>query len=101
MAKLHIQMLIFELAKEKEKFVSLKEMISKKPWMKWMVRKSWASVFKSQSQLTMVPVVVADEAAVVAHAVEVLQDAVVANAHTEHNTLLLLKIFPAVAIGHS
>jgi len=48
----------------------------------------------------MVPVVVADEA-VVAHAVEVLQDAVVANAHTEHNTLLLLKIFPAVAIGHS
>ena len=44
----------------------------------------------------MVPVVVADEA-VVAHAVEVLQDAVVANAHTEHNTLLLLKIFPAVA----
>jgi len=100
MAKLHIQMLIFELAKEKEKFVSQKEMISKKPWMKWMVRKSWASVFKSQSLLTMVPVVVADEA-VVAHAVEVLQDAVVANAHTEHNTLLLLKIFPAVAIGHS
>ena len=44
----------------------------------------------------MVPVVVADEA-VVAHAVEVLQDVVVANAHTEHNTLLLLKIFPAVA----
>ena len=44
----------------------------------------------------MVPVVVADEA-VVAHAVEVLQDAVVANAHTEHNTLLLLKIFPADA----
>lgn len=100
MAKLHIQMLIFELAKEKEKFVSQKEMISKKPWMKWTVRKSWASVFKSQSQLMMVPVVVADEA-VVAHAVEVLQDAVVANAHTEHNTLLLLKIFPAVAIGHS
>ena len=44
----------------------------------------------------MVPVVVADEA-VVAHAVEVLQDVVVANAHTEHNTLLLLKIFPVVA----
>ena len=44
----------------------------------------------------MVPVVVAVEAAV-AHAVEVLQDVVVANAHTEHNTLLLLKIFPAVA----
>ena len=38
----------------------------------------------------------ADEA-VVAHAVEVLQDEVVENAHTEHNTLLLLKIFPAVA----
>lgn len=100
MAKLHIQMLIFELAKEKEKFVSQKEMISKKPWMKWTVRKSWASVFKSQSLLTMVPVVVADEA-VVAHVVEVLQDEVVENAHTEHNTLLLLKIFPAVAIGHS
>ena len=45
----------------------------------------------------MVPVVVAVEAAAVAHAVEVLQDAVVVNAHTEHNTLLLLKIFPAVA----
>ena len=34
MAKLHIQMLIFELAKEKEKFVSLKEMISKKEYVK-------------------------------------------------------------------
>jgi len=93
-------MLISELVKEKEKFVSLKEMTSKKPWMKWTVLKLWASVFKSQSQLTMVPVVVAVEAAV-AHAVEALQDVVVANAHTEHNTLLLLKIFPAVAIGHS
>ena len=30
MAKLHIQMLIFELAKEKEKFVSQKGMILKK-----------------------------------------------------------------------
>jgi len=39
MAKLHIQMLIFELAKEKEKFVLQKEMISKKPWMKWTVLK--------------------------------------------------------------
>jgi len=48
----------------------------------------------------MVPVV-AVEAAAVAHAVEVLQDEVVANGHTEHNTLLLLKTFPAVAIGHS
>jgi len=93
-------MLIFELVKEKEKFVSLKEMISKKHWMKWTVLKLWASVFKSQNQLTMVPVVVVVEAAV-AHAVEALQDVVVANAHTEHNTLLLLKIFPAAAIGHS
>ena len=48
------------------------------------------------SDFRMVPVVVAVEAAV-AHAVEVLQDAVVANGHTEHNTLLLLKTFPAVA----
>ena len=48
------------------------------------------------SDFRMVPVVVAVEAAV-AHAVEALQDVVVANAHTEHNTLLLLKIFPAVA----
>ena len=45
----------------------------------------------------MAPVVVAVEAAAVAHAVEVLQDVVVANGHTEHNTLLLLKTFPAVA----
>ena len=44
-----------------------------------------------------VPVVVAVEAAAVAHAVEVLQDVVVANGHTEHNTLLPSKIFPAVA----
>ena len=48
------------------------------------------------SDFRMVPVVVVVEAAV-AHAVEVLQDVVVANAHTEHNTLLPLKIFPAVA----
>ena len=34
MAKLHIQMLIFELAKEKEKFVSQKGMISKKEYVR-------------------------------------------------------------------
>jgi len=92
-------MLISEQAKEKVKFVSPKEMTLKKLWMKWMVLKSWASVSKSPNQQMMVHA--AAEAVVVAHAVEVLQDAVVVNDHIEHNTQLRLKIFPAVAIGHS
>ena len=51
MAKLHIQMLIFELAKEKEKFVSPKEMISKKEYVKkhfWVndLQHSWKSCTK-------------------------------------------------------
>lgn len=101
MAKLHIQMLTSELAKEEEKFVSPKETILKKPWTIWTVPKLWASVLKSQNQLMMVPEIMVAEAVVVDHAVEVRRDVVVANDHTEHHTLLLLKIFPAVAIGHS
>ena len=51
MAKLHIQMLIFELAKEKEKFVSQKGMISKKEYVKnhfWVndLQHSWKSCMK-------------------------------------------------------
>ena len=57
---------------------------------------SYDTFYGFLSDFRMVPVVVAVEAAV-AHAVEVLQDVVVANVHTEHNTLLLLKTFPAVA----
>ena len=45
----------------------------------------------------MVPVIMVAAAVVVDHAVEVRRDVVVANDHTEHHILLLLKIFPAVA----
>jgi len=49
----------------------------------------------------MVPEITVAEAVVVAHAVEVRRDVVAAKDRTEHNTRLLLKIFPAVAIGHN
>ena len=47
--------------------------------------------------LRMVPEIMVAEEVVVDHAVEVRRDVVVANDHTEHHTLLLLKIFPVVA----
>jgi len=52
MAKLHIQMLIFELAKEKEKFVLQKGMISKKEYVRKHFRvgnqrHGWKSCTKS------------------------------------------------------
>ena len=48
-------------------------------------------------QFRMVPEITVAEAVVVAHAVEVRRDVVAAKDRTEHNTRLLLKIFPAVA----